>query len=1198
MLVSSLVLLALLSLLALACLQLSVVERQQSQHDLSRSCAKANARLALQIAIAQLQYYTGRDQTISSRSDLLDSRLNPQVNTDPAQHNSYYTVAYQTEKANSQETNEGIQLRKVKELPAYLVSGNELYDLLNWNGSEYPDGYITAETSIPHDKAVILAASAAKHPVRAPKVTLPNNGAYAYWIADEGCKARINTSDTERQFNHHLSQPSTHSARDYNSLRAPSQLIPLELQNASNPERNISLNTIALLGQEHHQLLTDHSLSYSAYSRSVLCDLQNGGLKKNLTSAINLSDSEFKHLTSHSTSEASHPSPVFLYQKWTFPPEKEPLTYSRYAGVPWELLRSYIRRPEWESSLVGKCPRLFAHLGDTAHKLPQYWQSSEKNYRQHMDARLVRRQPILTRFQIGFDFSVQYQGVIEQEGTHWHSYDIRQHFMPVAIFWNPYNADLTFTEPVEFQLYLDRNWSSGRHNTELKLTPNGDQLWQAFALANDSKKEAPDWTQITTGSSHFIYPFHPGGNVETSKLRRLSFHIPACTIPSGRTAVFSAPHNNRLLQYSRNTPNTLTPDYSVGNSFYSKNAKLRIEAESQNSSQPITPTLEILRYPTEGGSDRTRLQVTNHSSFQRINWNFTDIIQSSGIQFTPQNIADHDPLIIGSSSGSQTPQFTAALIRKFPDISHHISNSASWITPSNKINTNHFKAPWNILFNNNASRYGAYGAHQSENEIFTAPPQFLSGISIGATSLIHPELSVNHEAFVGHSDSFASGSNKAVQLALPRMETRTISLAHLCQLNTSKWVSNYNADQSNSSATDTFFPHAAMGNSFLPPNIPPSHTKITVHDKHAYESSSTSCHYDQSFNYNNLLWDRYFLTGQRPQDLLDTTKALNFCPNKNLEAIENLDSHLWHDPHLTASQLLLRGGFNVNSTSVKAWEAILSATRGLQASEGISGSADLTPFPKLPYVEASPISSPPEDPTDKSLYDGTKFRALTDQEIRELAEAIVIENKLRGPSPSLSQWINRSLNPDHHYRKFALKLPLTTQQVCYEGTLQAAINRTSINGIFNRSNSTYPNEISADPSSPEDFQYGKINTKSLKYHSGYGSPASLTQSDILQRIGHLLTARSDTFSIRAYGEHKNAKGEILSRAYCEATVQRMPEYFDSTDSADTPPHKWSLESKIPLKGEWTKNEKLSEQNHKLGRRYKLVQFRWLNPNEI
>jgi len=53
------------------------------------------------------------------------------------------------------------------------------------------------------------------------------------------------------------------------------------------------------------------------------------------------------------------------------------------------------------------------------------------------------------------------------------------------------------------------------------------------------------------------------------------------------------------------------------------------------------------------------------------------------------------------------------------------------------------------------------------------------------------------------------------------------------------------------------------------------------------------------------------------------------------------------------------------------------------------------------------------------------------------------------------------------------------------------------------------------------------------------------QGDVLQSIGSVLTARSDTFVIRTYGEVLNpldSTAAPISRAWCEAVVQRLPDY--------------------------------------------------------
>ena len=78
-----------------------------------------------------------------------------------------------------------------------------------------------------------------------------------------------------------------------------------------------------------------------------------------------------------------------------------------------------------------------------------------------------------------------------------------------------------------------------------------------------------------------------------------------------------------------------------------------------------------------------------------------------------------------------------------------------------------------------------------------------------------------------------------------------------------------------------------------------------------------------------------------------------------------------------------------------------------------------------------------------------------------------------------------------------------------------------------------------------------------------GSP---TYIQIMAVLGPLLTVRSDTFRIRAYGEAVNslATVPVEARAVCEAIVQRTP---------------------------------LAAPNG-LGRKFVLIDFRWLGPNDL
>ena len=56
-------------------------------------------------------------------------------------------------------------------------------------------------------------------------------------------------------------------------------------------------------------------------------------------------------------------------------------------------------------------------------------------------------------------------------------------------------------------------------------------------------------------------------------------------------------------------------------------------------------------------------------------------------------------------------------------------------------------------------------------------------------------------------------------------------------------------------------------------------------------------------------------------------------------------------------------------------------------------------------------------------------------------------------------------------------------------------------------------------------------------------PATITPEDFINAVGGILTVRSDTFRIRAYGEALNPFDDTVveAAAYCEAIVQRTPE---------------------------------------------------------
>ena len=138
-----------------------------------------------------------------------------------------------------------------------------------------------------------------------------------------------------------------------------------------------------------------------------------------------------------------------------------------------------------------------------------------------------------------------------------------------------------------------------------------------------------------------------------------------------------------------------------------------------------------------------------------------------------------------------------------------------------------------------------------------------------------------------------------------------------------------------------------------------------------------------------------------------------------------------------ASDILVEGAFNVNSTSVDAWISQLSSLRGLSL-PNISSSATETPFPRFT-----------NNPSQNSW---NQVRSLSDEEISLLAHSLVEQVKLRGPFLSFSDFVNRRIQGiesnrlDSHFSQWSNQFPENRDSVVgFRGPVQAAIAESEIN---------------------------------------------------------------------------------------------------------------------------------------------------------
>lgn len=390
--------------------------------------------------------------------------------------------------------------------------------------------------------------------------------------------------------------------------------------------------------------------------------------------------------------------------------------------------------------------------------------------------------------------------------------------------------------------------------------------------------------------------------------------------------------------------------------------------------------------------------------------------------------------------------------------------------------------------------------------------------------------------------------------------------------------------------------HAASGESFVPMFEAPAAPLVSLGQFQHFQASplnfdpayiianadrtpynarnkSTNVHnttfVDRSWYTNEVLFDSFFLSTLRQDDLVSVIDGGKPLRNPRVRFFTSagetgtqvkdrlLDvANLPHEK--VAANVMIQGGFNVNSTSVEAWKAFLAGVHGIDIAVAQPGqSVSLNTTQNVPVLRAS---TPNGDKND--LWRG--YRELDDAQLQRLAEEIVLQVRRRGPFLSVSDFVNRRLEDD---------------ETGDGGALQIAIRDAGLNDAFSAevTNSTFT-RVQSELNSSNNYPFPAQATGKI----AKGAPGFIQQGDLLQTIAPALTVRGDTFLIRGYGESRTKSGEVNARAWCEVTVQRTPAYVDP--AADLP---WAAPDSLN-----------SPANRLLGRSFQIISFRWLNQNEV
>ena len=280
-----------------------------------------------------------------------------------------------------------------------------------------------------------------------------------------------------------------------------------------------------------------------------------------------------------------------------------------------------------------------------------------------------------------------------------------------------------------------------------------------------------------------------------------------------------------------------------------------------------------------------------------------------------------------------------------------------------------------------------------------------------------------------------------------------------------------------------------------------------------------------------------------------------------------------------AEYQMIRGPFNVNSTSVQAWKAVLASmnkseivTLWAKSTKMESKQTGGVPVLGMSLLNGGLIGSA----VDANNIDNAKtnewngYRELDNNALETLATKIVAAVRARGPFLSMAEFVNRRIGQNG---------PLTRR-----GALEAAIADSKINDDFLKSAATGPKVTDIALADISDTNIYKYNTPDVVTgNPAAGAPGWISQGDLLRILEPAATVRGDTFVIRVCGEAWDPNGKVTARAYAEAVVQRMPEYVDPVDRPSLNAYTDSAAAKA---------------NKVFGRRINVVSFRWLSTNEI
>lgn len=950
------------------------------------------------------------------------------------------------------------------------------------------------------------------------------SGGFAWWVADEGVKISLQIGGGVDGTLPAFSDPWRVLASDGFSLVDELR----DIDQPSQLRKVLGAFDIGLLdkrsgGNVNPEQIPDFFHSFTASSKGVLSDTLAGGLRKDLTAAFSLNDAEFQ-------SEFLSETGTLLFQPYV------------NAGPRWRLLRDFA------------------------------------NYRAG-DDRSITVRPARTEthgfFPVVLDVQL-YGGVsLRQEGVNAGQRVLRPYlyYFPSVVLWNPYNVTL---KPPQ-----------GGYELVFRVTVDQATTWFSYVAGNYIGGIWQDYLLLGSSNREGRFPNFTSSNANRDVRFRL---MDSPDIPPGEAVVFS-PEAHAQYQYSSPTVSLpLKPGRPRGYGFWQRANEAFLEPQN------ATGTLVDLRRGASGAylSANIILKTASGEALQHIRGPFFAhalnrplVVSGSAVDqdpwapdpFEPEgDISSGAPFDYVNRSFPFGLEITLTLPRLKRDLVQPSRLENRYLAHHN------FRAP--VLGKINLANIGFPNSGDCPiYDGFAFATYKPNGIAINDLYQIDVWDGDETKAYVGRSDVAGAGQQRAVYFHVPQADSPVLSVADFSHAD----LQGHNFSQH---PDGVFDPAVDVGSNLTRDgNHGPGHAvgesiadwRIASFAEYSQNTASASLvHLDTAWLANRRLWDGFFFSNIPPTGDITLPLANPRVVPWTGVAPEEGERASWRGLRTAASYLALDGAFNVNSTSVEAWLALLGDAFGIRAPtrSGIeAGQDDRAVVSTLPILSGAAL----DGATGAEVSAHTGGRTLSEQELRTIAENLVIEVRKRGPFASVADFVNRALVTDEPvFSEDGSGLSSDTdladlaQDSRMMGALQAAIERSGINAgyeiDFFTKDRTLQLESENNPRPP--------NQPAAMGAQLAGTPGYVAQRSFLQRVGSVLTARSDTFLVRVYGEDRNLRtGRITARAFGEAVVQRKPEYLSDADAPEVFP------PTDPL-------------NERFGRRFQIISFRWLDEDEV